>query len=621
MKLLSRKILLLGLTSMTFEILVAGPPSWARDAVWYQIFPERYFNGDTSNDPTINSLKGTWPWEDQQEWAITPWTSDWYRFQPWEAANGHPFNWQFQLRRYGGDIQGIIDKLDYLDSLGVNALYLNPVFDSPSSHKYGTAAYHHIDRYFGPDPEGDTRRLRQEDPSDPATWVWTAADSLFLQLIAEVHRRKMHIIIDGVFNHVGLTFWAFRDVIRNREASPYYSWFNIEGSGLPDLSHLNEYQTLPDYFLKPGETPLRYTGYVADLPAFRQDESGPVPPVRAHLQAVVKRWMDPNGDGDPSDGIDGWRLDVAERLPPKFWDLFGGWVRSINPDAYLTGEIWWKDYFNNVQFNAAPWISDERLDAVMNYRFTDAMVRFFIDEKTAIPPGELDRLLRQVREDYGMETSFVLQNLLDSHDMERIASATVNPDRWIDHANNLQYNREFDIRKPNSEERKKQTAILAFQFTYPGAPYIYYGDEAGLWGADDPDCRKPMVWPEFTYDDEVAHPCDRIPDCSYSRPRDPVFFDWDLWQVYHDLIRIRKEHPALRRGAYRTVFSPEKGDLFAFVREGKTESILVVANRGQTKARIPWKKFPASPKSWDLIYGNPGKKNLDGRSAKIFLHR
>ncbi len=621
MKSLSQTIRYLLFIVTMWTITSAAPPSWAKDAIWYQIFPERFYNGDPSNDPTISSLWGTWPWETQTDWNITPWTSDWYHFQPWEEANGHPFNWQFQLRRYGGDLQGIIDKLDYLDSLGINAIYLNPVFDSPSSHKYGAAYYHHIDRYFGPNPAEDTRRLKQENPADPSTWVWTTADSLFLELVRKVHEHGMHIIIDGVFNHVGIPFWAFQDVIANREKSPYYSWFNIEGSGLPDKSELNQYQSLPDYFLEPGQKPFRYTGYVADLPAFRQDESGPVPPVREHLHAVVRRWMDPNGDGDPSDGIDGWRLDVAERLQPEFWAIFNGWVQEENPKAYLTGEIWWKDFTHNVQFNAAPWISDEKLDAVMNYRFTAAMVAFFVDEKMAISPKDLDKKLAQVRSDYGLESSYVLQNLLDSHDMERIASATVNPDRWIDHANNLQYNLEFDIRKPNATERKKQTAMVAFQFTYLGAPYIYYGDEAGIWGADDPDCRKPMIWPEFRYDDEAAHPCDRIPDCNYTRPRDPVYFDHMLWRTYHELIQLRKDHSALRDGRYKTVFAEGTGDIFAFTRQDNQEAILAVFNRGDQKQLIPWDTLPDNANTWQQIYGTSNSMQIDGHSAKIFVHR
>ena len=184
--------------------------NWFADAVWYQIFPERFRNGDPANDPMPSSLKGTWPYFVPKDWGIIPWSADWYALQPWEKADGRGFYVNAQLRRYGGDIQGIIDELDYLQKLGVNALYLNPIFESPSLHKYGAAMYRHVDRHFGPDPDGDMKFFAQEDPADPATWRWSAADRLFLKLIAETHRRHMHIIIDGVFNHVGIPFWAFQ---------------------------------------------------------------------------------------------------------------------------------------------------------------------------------------------------------------------------------------------------------------------------------------------------------------------------------------------------------------------------------------------------------------------------
>ena len=175
-----------------------------------------------------------------------------------------------------------------------------------------------------------------------------------------------------------MTSWALQDVIQYREYSKYYNCFNIDGRGLPDKSHLNEYKDLPEAFIPNGSKPMRYTGYVEDLPAFRQDEFGPVEPIRDHLHEIVKRWMDPNGDGDPLDGIDGWRLDVAERLQINFWDIFGKWVRDINPNAYITGEVWWEDYWNNKQFDASPWLAPGRFDAVMNYRFGEAMFKFFI---------------------------------------------------------------------------------------------------------------------------------------------------------------------------------------------------------------------------------------------------
>ena len=601
-----------------FNLSSAKTPDWAKDAVWYQIFPERFYNGDPANDPTAESLHGTWPWEDQSYWDITPWTSDWYTFQPWEIENGHPYNYQFQLRRYGGDIQGIINKLDYLKDLGVTAIYLNPVFDSPSSHKYGAASYHHVDRHFGPDPEGDADIMNSEDPLDPTTWKWTSADKLFLDLVHEIHNRDMYIIIDGVFNHAGLTFWAFQDVIKNREESPFYSLYNIEGSNLPDKSHLNDFQDLPDYYKTESDEPLRYTGYVADLPAFRQDENGPVEPIRAHFQHVVQRWMDPNNDGDPTDGIDGWRLDVAERVQMGFWDLFGDWVRDINPDAYITGEVWWEDWWNNKQFNAAPWFEGNRFDAVMNYRFGDAMYKFFNDKNQAISPSELDELLGQIRTDYPLENTYVLQNLLDSHDTERISSGVVNPDRWIDHGANMPYNKEFDIRKPNEQERQVQQTMVAFQFTYIGAPFIYYGTEAGMWGSDDPDCRKPMVWPEFTYDDETTHPCDYDPECDYSRPLDKVIFDKDLHNFYSSMGALRQSSKVLRRGDYRTVFVDDKNGLFAFEREHGDEKVLAVFNQSTNPAKLNKKIFPGKKSAWKQLMSNSSGRGIDGKSFIIY---
>ena len=238
------------------------------------------------------------------------------------------YRYQFQLRRYGGDIQGIIDKLDYLKDLGIDAIYLNPVFESPSSHKYGAKYFHHIDNNFGPDPKGDEFIWESEDPTDPSTWKWTSADNLFLKLIQEVHNRDMKIIIDGVFNHVGIPFWALQDVAKNGEKSSYKDWFDIisfDDPGTPE----NEFDYVGWYGIK-------------DLAEFKENENGPIPEIKDHIFAIVQRWMDPNNDGDPSDGIDGWRLDVAELVNINFWKEFNGWVNKINPDAYITGEVWWE---------------------------------------------------------------------------------------------------------------------------------------------------------------------------------------------------------------------------------------------------------------------------------------
>ena len=617
----NKNIKIIFIISFISSLTLANNSDWAKDAIWYQIFPDRFYNGDTTNDPTVESLWGVWPWERQDWWEVSPWTSDWYKLQPWEKTNGQDYAYQFQLRRYGGDIQGIIDKLDYLQDLGINAIYLNPVFDSPSSHKYGTTMYHHIDRYFGPDPIGDTQIIESENPEDSNTWLWTASDKLFLKLIDEVHKRNMRIIIDGVFNHVGLTFWAFQDVILLREKSKYYEWFNIEGSGLPDKSQLNEYKNLPEVFISNGGSSMRYTGYVEDLPAFRQDGFGPVEPIRDYLHKIVQRWMDPNGDGDPSDGIDGWRIDVAERVQINFWNIFGKWVRNINPNAYISGEVWWEDYWNNKQFNASPWLTPGRFDAVMNYRFGEAMFKYFIDQKNKIKPSELQLLLESIITDYGEGKSSYLQNILDSHDMERLASAVVNPDRWMDHANNLRWNQEFDIRKPNFEERNIQKSIIAFQFFFIGAPFIYYGDEVGMWGADDPDCRKPMIWDEFIYDDETTHPCDIWESCSYSRPIDKVNVGQDLLDFYKSLSKLRNSHPALRRGTYKNHYLNDDTGIFAFVRELDNEKIIAVFNSSNRSQYLSKKILPDCSNSWKLVFGKSEKDSLAPKSFALFINK
>lgn len=559
-------------------------PDWAVDIVWYQIFPERFRNGDPDNDPTIEMLDGTWPYEKQTEWAVTPWTSDWYKLQPWEKKNARGFYYNAQLRRYGGDIQGIIDKLDYLQELGVNALYLNPVFESASSHKYGATMYHHIDNNFGPDPEGDIQMWNTETPDDPATWHWTAADKLFLKLIDEVHKRNMKIIIDGVFNHVGIPFWAFQDVKQKGKESKYLDWFIIKSFDDPATP----------------EDEFEYQGWygVTDLPEIREDENGPCGSFREHIQAVVRRWMDPNGDGNPEDGIDGWRLDVAEMVSKEFWRDFRRWVREINPEAYLTGEIWWEDFSENIMFDASPWLQGDIFDAVMNYRFADAMLKACVDKKMQISPTQLDALLGFVRKKYPQQNQRVLMNLMGSHDTERFASMVINPDRWIDHASNLNYDEEFAIRKPTEEEREVQKLILAFQFCYLGAPYIYYGDEVGMWGADDPDCRKPMIWEEYQYEPETHHPF------GLPRPVDTVEVNRELLEYYRQLIRLRKEHPELSRGKYETVYTDDDHLIFVFERSYHSGKIRAVFNFSAKIQSVPVEKCLGDDQEfWRLIQG------------------
>lgn len=569
------------------ETSLSDVPTWAKKAVWYQIFPERFRNGDTANDPTVRDLAGSWPHETPAEWHISSWTGDWYELQEWEKGR-EDFYFHAQQRRYGGDLQGVIDELDYLKELGISAIYFNPLFESPSLHKYDATMYHHIDNNFGPDPEGDRRIWATENPADRSTWKWTSADNLFLALIARAHELGIRVIIDGVFNHVGMTFWAFTDVVERQAASPYKDWFIIRSFDDPATSE-NEFD---------------YAGWygVRELPEIREDENGLAAGPREHVHEIVKRWMDPNGDGDPSDGIDGWRLDVAEMVKKEFWRDFRSWVRAINPEAYLVGEVWWDDWDNEKMFNAEPWLQGDVFDAVMNYRWAREVNHFFKDKKRKTTATEFDSRLKSLWSDYRSDVNYVLMNLMDSHDTDRLGSQIVNVDASYDKGVGLQGNPDYDVRKPNEEEVRILQLIALFQMTCPGAPTIFYGTEAGMWGADDPDERKPMLWPDLEYAVEKSHPFGK------SRPADENRFNPELYAHYSTLIHLRRMYPALSVGDFRTIVTDDERDLYAFVRTESDQQVLVVINnhKSMTQSFSLPADDPASAVKWSPLFVTKG---------------
>lgn len=551
-------------------------PAWAKQAIWYQIFPERFRNGDTSNDPKGEDLEGSWPHQVANGWQVSKWTGDWYEKQPWEKEDGKDFYFHVQQRRYGGDLQGIIDKLDYIKNLGVNALYLNPVFESPSLHKYDATFYHHIDNNFGPDPQGDQALWAKENPAEPQTWQWTSADKLFLKLLKEAHRRGIRVIIDGVFNHVGMTFWAFKDVEKNQQTSAFKDWFKIKRWDNPSTPK-NEFE---------------YEGWngVRELPEIKKDSGKIGVGPRDHIHAIVRRWMDPNGDGNPEDGIDGWRLDVAEKVPISFWKEFRQWVRAINPEAYIVGEVWWEDWENEKMFNAAPWLQGDVFDAVMNYRWAREAFRYFAGDKTKISAAEFTKRLRSLLRDYPLDVNYVLLNLYSSHDTDRLGSHIINCDLLYDKRVGLSDNKEYQIRKPNEDELKTQRLMVLFQMTYLGAPMIYYGEEAGMWGGDDPDCRKPMLWSDLQYEHERHHPYGK------PRPNDENKFNSELFQWYAQLSHIRASHPVLQTGACEFLLTDDKKDVLAYLRSEGQSQVLVVLNNSHTSQELTL-RVPASIKT------------------------
>lgn len=575
-------------SSFYFQTKFYDPPAWAKEAVWYQIFPERFFNGDKSNDPQPVDMKGAWPFYIPDSWSITPWTWDWYKLQPYEKKLVKNFYDIVNVRRYGGDIQGIIDKLDYLKDLGINAIYLNPIFESPSLHKYDATMYHHVDNNFGPNPERDRKIWEEENPADPKTWKWTTADKLFLKLIDEVHKREMKIIIDGVFNHMGLTSWAFQDVLKNQENSKFKNWFTIKSFDDPTTQQ-NEFD---------------YEGWygIKDLPEIREDENGIVEGPREYILASVKRWMDPNNDGNPNDGIDGWRLDVAEMVNHNFWKTFRKWVREINPDAYIVGEVWWEDWKNDKMFDASPWLKGDEFDAVMNYRFTRANKNFVLNKKDKDDVLAYIDSIKTIMKSY-KDNYYVMMNLLGSHDTERLASVVVNPNFKYDHGANARDSKNYDVRKPNESERLKQKFVVALQMTQPGAPHIYYGDEVGMWGGDDPDDRKPKIWKEFKYNDEETHP--------FGLPRkiDKVKFDDNLFNFYKKIIKIRKENKVLSLGSIEFIPINEVRDLIFYKRTLDNNHLFIIGNNSDKSKIININSFEQI-KSYNLLTDLLSNKNI-----------
>jgi cyclomaltodextrinase len=410
-------------------------PEWVQDAIFYQIFPDRFANGDPNNDPP-----------NLMNWGSTP------------------TSWGFQ----GGDLNGILKKLDYLLDLGINAIYLNPIFQASSNHRYNTADYYHIDPKLG-----------------------TLDD--FHHLIESAHRNGVRIILDGVFNHCGRGFFAFNDILENQEYSPYRDWF-----------HINHFPV--DAYSWGGATD--YLGWwgMKSLPKFNTDN----PKTRKYLLDVARYWI--------KQGADGWRLDVPNEInDDSFWAEFRRVVKSANSEAYLVGEIWSAD---------PRWVGQEHFDGLMNYPIMEALAGFVATNTLdAVHFAEKVEGLLTL---YPRENSYAMYIPLDSHDTERVLTRM---------GNNL---------------IKTRLAYL-FQFAYPGAPAIYYGDEIGLVGGKDPGCRGAFIWEETKWNTELR-------------------------SLLKALVKLRKNHIALRRGEYIRLDQNTNPSCYAFARMSADDKVLVVMN-------------------------------------------
>jgi neopullulanase len=453
-------------------------PEWVKDAVFYQIFPDRFAKSD-------RNPAGSLP------------------FEPWDSAPTiHGFK--------GGDLYGIAEKLDYLADLGITAIYLNPIFTSACNHRYHTYDYYNVDPLLG---GNDALRF----------------------LLDEAHQRGIRVILDGVFNHSSRGFWQFHHVLETGGSSPYKDWFYFDPERLNGNKHWGAYPSNEEVNAIEREGSLKAIGYqgwwnLPALPKFNITN----PAVRKFLFNVAEYWI--------KFGIDGWRLDVpAEINDDSFWQEFRRRVRAIKPEAYIFGEIW---------HESQRWLQGDQFDAVMNYLITAAALSFFgartLNKKVVQDAGgikdrvhpmdapafadEIDRLLNLYHPNI-TQTQF---NLLDSHDMPRFLTCVGN-------------------------DKSALKLAWLFLMTIPGAPSIYYGDEIGLDGRHDPECRKSFPW-------------------------DKSRWDQDLFDYLKGAITLRKDNPALRRGALERLWS-ENG-VYSFGRTLDGESLIVALNASEEPRTI-----------------------------------
>ncbi len=414
--------------------VVFETPDWVKEAVFYQIFPERFANGNPDNDPDFSEAyyEGLThlPESEKTDSEYFHLVDDWYDVGGLSASpyrtDGKPDWYSF----YGGDIAGVRDNLDYLVDLGVTAIYFNPIFESKSSHKYDAATYTGVDPHLGSNEE-------------------------FGDFVDACHSQGIRVVLDLAINHTGETHWAFVDTREKGDASDYWEWYEWTKWPLPDGRWSGDAEYY-DCWWGFGQMPNLNFDLSRPNPEEHSvteiAEAEPNWPLVDHLLDMAEYWL-------VEVGVDGYRLDVAGEVPFWFWELFRERVKSAKPDAYIVGELWGasSDHVNGRCF-----------DAVMNYKFFRDPVMKFIAAGSMKAP-EFDRALAQGRLIYTDEGAQAMMNLVGSHDTERF------------------------LRACGGDVAKVRLAFL-FATTYVGAPHIYYGDEVMMDGGGDPDCRRPFDW-------------------------------------------------------------------------------------------------------------------------------
>jgi len=580
MKLHSSKLILLALTGLLIigckketdskskvaesTLAFDQPPQWTQEAIWYQLFVERFRNGDPNNQPTLKTVRGSWIEPYPDDWSPTEWGINWYAQEKWASAAELEFYSSIQMRRYGGDMQGVMDKIDYLVDLGITAVYFNPINDAPSLHKFDARNYRHVDVTFGPDPAGDQAIIAAEDPTDPSTWQMTSADKLFFKVVDQMHKKGIKVIVDFSWNHTGSTFWAFRDVVEKQAESKYKDWYEIKSFDDPTTKE-NEFEyegwlgvsTLPD--IKKERTTEKRPGHPYEGNMFEEPKQ--------HIFNVSKKYMDPNGDGDPSDGIDGMRLDVAEHVPLGFWRDYRKHVRSINPDFYLVGENWWTNWPDTLM-DPGPWVEGDIFDAVMHYQWYKPARHYFQRDLSSSDPMLFKKSMDSVFLRYPDYTQRAMMNMSASHDSPRLATSLSNKGKYKYNAS-ARGNADYNEGLVEDVDFKLVKLMYLHQFTWIGSPQVWMGDEMGMTGGDDPDNRKPLRWDDITFENETNS---TFSNRQYDAPQK---INKEIHAHIKRLAQLRKDHLALVYGRYE--IQPSQNGLLHYKRihEGKSVNILL----------------------------------------------
>ena len=566
------------------------PPEWSRHTVWYQIFTERFRNGNTANDPRLEWINGAWPYHYPAGWKVSEWTSDWYKDYD-KAKSVEDYYNNIQRRRYGGDLQGIIDKLDYIQGLGITALYITPLNDCPSAHKYDARNFHHIDITFGNDPKGDSALIKTEDPTDPKTWHFTSADKLFLNLIKEAHKRGIKVVLDYSWNHTGTEFWAWKDILKNKQKSKYADWYEIQSFTDAHSPNGIKYSGWAGVTELPELKKVNAEGHRINGHPYRGDIQADV---KKHIFDVTRRWLDPNGDGDCSEGIDGYRLDVADQIGIDFWRDYRKFCRSINPECYLVGEIWW-EHWPDQMMDPMPYLQGDMFDAVMLYQAYRPARDFFAKSVNYDGAEKLKEQENQVFKSMPDYTKQAQMMISSSHDMERLLTDFYNKDKYKYHFKPLD-NPNILTGKPDEEAYRRVQNYLVFQYTFLGSPQIYAGDEMGMWGTDDPDDRKPLWWDDMTFEPETNNTF--CPDSQ--KEKVPVGFNKPWNDFYKKLIKIRNDNPVLSSTSIEWIVT--EGDLLVYRRSDGNSSIVTAINNSNSEIQIP---DTLNFEGINLLTGNP----------------